>query len=73
MSASVGLLCDLFGELGAARGDQEAARLARMLDLIQGEADRVGDLLAVPQRVSRTAIVFNNAASSSVSARSAMN
>lgn len=41
MSASLGLLCDLFGELGIARGDGDYSNLARALDVVQAEADRV--------------------------------
>lgn len=73
VSASIGLLCDLFGELGAARGDQESARLARMLDMMQVEADRVTESLAdlesrmASQRLRRSAMAFSSSASSSES------
>lgn len=78
VSASIGLLCDLFGELGAARGDGESARLARMLDLMQAEADRVAASLAdiesrmASQRLRRSAMAFSSSASSSESVRSKM-
>ena len=41
VQSAIGLLCDLYGEIGAARMDGDATRLARTLDLIKAEADRV--------------------------------
>lgn len=70
VSASIGLLCDLYGGLGAARGDGVSARLARALELVEAEAERVGELLAdlesrlATQRLSRCAIAFSSSASS---------
>lgn len=39
ISASVGLLADLYGELGIHSGDADAARLGRMLDMIRSQAE----------------------------------
>lgn len=53
VSASVGLLGDLFGQLGIARGDGDAAQLARALDVIRHEAEKVGEILGEAANQSR--------------------
>ena len=45
VSSSVGLLSDLYGEVGIARQDADATRLSNMLDLIREEAERVAQLI----------------------------
>ena len=45
VSASVGLLGDLFGEIGIARRDSDIGRLARALDVIRQEAEKIGEIL----------------------------
>lgn len=74
----LGLLCDLYGELGAVKGDGDGARLALSLALVEAEAARVEEALAAMeseralQRARRSAIAFNSSASSSESFRSKM-
>ena len=45
VSSSVGLLSDLYGEVGIARHDADASNLARTLDMVREQAERVGILL----------------------------
>lgn len=45
VSSSVGLLGDLFGEVGVARRDSDIAQLSRALDIIRREAEKVGEIL----------------------------
>ena len=45
VSSSVGLLSDLYGEIGVSRQDSDARNLARMLDMIHAEAERVGGII----------------------------
>ena len=45
VSASVGLLGDLFGEMGIARRDDDARQLSRALEVIRHEAEKVGEIL----------------------------
>ncbi len=45
VSSSVGLLSDLYGEVGIARHDADATRLSNMLDLIREQAERVAQLI----------------------------
>lgn len=53
VSSSVGLLSDLYGEVGIARQDADAARLSNMLDLIREEAERVAQLIERAARQAR--------------------
>lgn len=45
VSASVGLLGDLLGEVGIARRDSDIGRLARALDVIRQEAEKIEEIL----------------------------
>lgn len=45
VSSSVGLLSDLYGELGIAKQDADAVRLATMLEMIFEEAEEIGRIV----------------------------
>lgn len=45
VSSSVGLLSDLYGELGISRQDADARNLARILAMIHAEAEKVSRML----------------------------